>query len=209
MENRERQHLRVGIVGPEERNLGNKALDAFSACGIILADAKSGILVKSVNGKSVAGFLPVPEKVILISGRSPVSVCDACGKRSFLPSDYPIDAIGFITYTQCEFCGEKKKRRSGGIDIYAEMCANTYGYETEIYPPEINKWADENGKIGFRSRNIKIAKASDILFVVVPKASTQCKHCGTKRPNHVSNGGCWTGVYAEERLRKRVIWILV
>ncbi|MDG6918446.1 MAG: hypothetical protein JRN62_03315 [Nitrososphaerota archaeon] len=204
--------LKVGIVGPEEWKLGSKAVQAYSTCGAILSNAKSGILVKSMDsyGLFAADFehIPTPEGVTLVSGRCPVSVCDACGRRSFLPSDFPVEGTA---YTECEFCGKRTKRRAGGIDIYAEQNALTHrhSYATEIFPPEINEWPDKHGKAGYRTRNIRVAKASDILFVVVTKASTLCKHCGLKRPPHISNGGCWTGIYATEVLKKRVVWVII
>ncbi|MDG6933704.1 MAG: hypothetical protein JRN68_03300 [Nitrososphaerota archaeon] len=201
--------IRIGIVGPEEWKLGNRAVAAYNTCGSILSNAKSGIMVKSVDKTGIFAadfqYMDYHSEVILVSGRCPVSVCEGCGKRSFLPPDYPVDGS---TYTECEFCGEKKKRRAGGIDIYAEMNASERGCKTEICPPGVNEWKDKNGKAGFKSRNIKIAETSDILFVVVPKASTICKHCGSNRPAHISNGGCWTGVYAET-LHKRVVWVIL
>lgn len=199
--------LKVGIVGPEEANLGDKALLAYDACSAILSNARSGVLVKSMDPRGIfaADFelMTRPKEVVLVSGRCPVSVCEACNRRSFLPADFPVNET---TYTTCEFCGADKKRRAGGVDIYAEEKAIRNGYPTEIYAPEVNEWGNRDGKIGFRARNIKIARASDLLFVVTPRSTTQCKHC--KVVGHMSSGACWTAQFAKN-LGKRVLWIVV
>ena len=70
----------------------------------------------------------------------------------------------------------------GGIDIYAEMVADELGLEKEIYYPEVNQWEDktlytisilpyEPVKIlkGYKSRNIQIAEACDVLYCIDPK----------------------------------------
>lgn len=70
-----------------------------------------------------------------------------------------------------------------GIDILAEEVAKELGLKTEIYAPEVNQWEDlvdteddEDGNYkgmrrekGFKSRNIQIAEASDVLYVIVAK----------------------------------------
>lgn len=88
----------------------------------------------------------------------------------------------------------------GGVDIWAEDIANELGIQTEIYSPEVNQWNDKDfyldfsagemvKKKGYRSRNIDIARACDILFDIEPKG---------KR-----SGGTWTMEYTK-RLSKRV-----
>ena len=196
---------KCGIVGPEEYKLGANYALALRAVDEILTKIKIGRIVKSMAGTGATEWesTSVPDEIVVVSGRCPVTTCDNCGKRSFADPAFPLEGYG-----TCEFCGQPKKRRAGGIDILAEQWALAHETKTEIYPPEINEWNDRGGKAGFRSRNIKVAKASDIIWVVAPKASTPCKHCGPKRPAHVSNGGCWTANWAE-KIGKRAIWVLV
>ncbi len=85
----------------------------------------------------------------------------------------------------------------GGVDIWAEGIAKNLEIQTEIYPAEVHQWTDEIDIDGikwkgFRSRNIQIAEACDILYCIVPKTSGKiyCKHCNAL--GHPTNGGCWT-----------------
>ena len=90
----------------------------------------------------------------------------------------------------------------GGVDIYAEEIAAKLGVPTKIYQPEIHKWdGSYAGKIGFKQRNLQIAEHSDVVLVVVLKTLhpsykgmkfNGCYHCGTRNPEHVKSGGCWT-----------------
>jgi hypothetical protein len=74
----------------------------------------------------------------------------------------------------------------GGVDIWAEEIADNLGIKKEIYPVEVNQWEDETeywGEThdvthilkGYKSRNIQIAKACDVLYDIESKGS--CKHC--------------------------------
>ena len=131
----------------------------------------------------------------------------------------------------------------GGVDIWAEEVADELGFKKEIYKPEVNQWNDElrnweTWAKGYRSRNIQVANASDILYVISPK----CDKCvdgmeigfvdkdGIKHPrieydmvegsnwnimckkckgtNSVWNGGEWTGNYAE-KIGKRVVRVTI
>lgn len=87
----------------------------------------------------------------------------------------------------------------GGIDIWAIEEAEKLGLKTIEYKPKIQRW---NG--GYKERNIKIAKASELVVCItlrrLPKKYDGmrfdlCYHCGTK--NHVKSGGCWTMKYAK------------
>lgn len=85
----------------------------------------------------------------------------------------------------------------GGVDIWAEEIAKELGTQTEIYPAEVHQWNDkieEHSELvdvhgwdlprvverytmkGYRSRNIQIAKACDVLYDIEPEGS--CSHCG-------------------------------
>ena len=98
----------------------------------------------------------------------------------------------------------------GGVDIWAEEVAKERGIDTDIIKPDINEWEDryateyENPYIpvpilkGFKSRNIAIAKDSDVVYCLVPKMTLSffCKHCWEY--GHPSNGGCWTMKFAKK-----------
>jgi len=93
----------------------------------------------------------------------------------------------------------------GGADTFAEIIATKLGIKKEIYPAEVNQWEDliydiqpyetyesvpkstkTVRKKGYKSRNIQIVIASDILYDIEPKGS--CKHCG---------GRGWQAQYVE------------
>lgn len=119
----------------------------------------------------------------------------------------------------------------GGVDIWAEEIADVLGIKKEIYPAEVEQWKDENYHHiechnvprlvplkGYRSRNIQIAEACDILYCIVPyvehpksydehisfgvyqflptpekEIHTEnyfCFYCN--KWGHPTNGGCWT-----------------
>jgi len=60
---------------------------------------------------------------------------------------------------------------------------------------------------GYKSRNIQIAEACDVLYCIVPHVPlAKCKHCGEK--GHPSNGGCWTMKYAK-KLGKEVYRVII
>lgn len=132
--------------------------------------------------------------ITLVSGRCPVSICDNCGKKSFSEITNPI-----VGYVKCEFCGQEKKRRAGGIDVWAEGTAIELKIETEIYAPEVNQWDDAydfpvlgspTKKLkGYRSRNLQIVNAlnpeTDVLVCINPKG--------------VRSGGSWVADRARER----------
>lgn len=84
----------------------------------------------------------------------------------------------------------------GGVDILAEdIAVNTFYLDTVIFEPELHQWADENGKEGYKSRNMKIAKECDVLLCI---RSEQSK----------TYGSGWTADYAE-RIGKKVYRVTV
>lgn len=87
----------------------------------------------------------------------------------------------------------------GGVDLWAEEFAKLLNIPTKIFPPEVNGWSDWNGKKGYKTRNLEIAKASDILLVVSPILNNKV----------VRNGGEWTGEQASKMPGKTVKWIRV
>lgn len=82
----------------------------------------------------------------------------------------------------------------GGVDRWAADIAGELGIPKEIYPPEVHGWADRGGRRGYRSRNVQIAEACDVLYDVEPKGRR--------------SGGTWTREHAE-KLGKRTYSITI
>ena len=118
-----------------------------------------------------------------------------------------------------------------GVDIWAEEIADVLRITKQIYAPEVYQWADSStAKVyhregvtkrlkGYRTRNIDMAKACDIVYCIVPKRYTspdyedvifnkdlKCIHC--KMAGHPTNGGCWTMKYAK-KLGKEVHLVVI
>lgn len=98
----------------------------------------------------------------------------------------------------------------GGVDIYAEEIATSLGINLIIHKPVNLSWS---GKGGYRDRNLKIARDSHLVLVVVVKdyPSTYsglifngCYHCQGRNPKHIKSGACWTAW----KCRKRE-WIII
>lgn len=109
----------------------------------------------------------------------------------------------------------------GGVDIWAEAIAKELGIKTRIFKPQTRQWENkivvtQSGVltfIGYKERNIEIAKSCDILYVISPRCqacggtgvhssddlgglctNTYCEKC--KGLGYTFNGGVWTGNYA-------------
>lgn len=103
----------------------------------------------------------------------------------------------------------------GGIDIWAEEAAKAHGRPTLVFPPKRQSWLG-----GYKDRNLLIAKASDIVHVVVVATLPQhyqgmrfscCYHCvrgGANGHNHVKSGACWTAWKALQ-LGKSARWHII
>jgi hypothetical protein len=109
-----------------------------------------------------------------------------------------------------------------GVDIWVEERAKIARVNMEIFAPEVNQWNDKYTvnyphdfrtiiQHGYRSRNIKIAEACDVLYCIVPSAKPPepyeyhtttknrmnfCNHCNEW--GHPTNGGCWTMQYTKK-----------
>ena len=215
--------IKIAIVGPEESKWKPRQKEK------VKSEIKH-ILAK--NSELVQGTFCCYgscSNITIISGRCPISICDNCGRKSYSSNDDPI-----VGYVNCEFCGKKKKRRAGGVDIWAEEIADELGIKKEIYPAEVNQWNDKNiiGRTGmcdseglqktlkgYRSRNIQIAEACDVLYCLVPFRYTspnyedvkfnndlRCIHC--KKSRHPTNGGCWT-MKCAKKLGKEVHLVVI
>ncbi len=100
----------------------------------------------------------------------------------------------------------------GGVDLFAEEVAEELKMERLIYAAAVDSW-DAPG--GYRARNLKIARNSDLVAVVTLREAPpwlrgegvrleECYHCGIERPRHVRSGGCWTAKRA-----KRAEWVIL
>lgn len=87
----------------------------------------------------------------------------------------------------------------GGVDIWAEIVADVLGIEKDIKSPEIDQWNDFNQKAsggegwgrpevhkkGYKTRNMEIAEACDVLYCIDAKGRRK-------------SGGQWTMKRAKE-----------
>lgn len=97
----------------------------------------------------------------------------------------------------------------GGIDIWAEIIADSLGVNKKIYKPEISQWYDFNQEMaggegwgrpeihkkGYMSRNMEIAKNCDVLYCIDPK-------------HRQGGGGFWTFGYAKS-IGKEVHYVVI
>ena len=83
----------------------------------------------------------------------------------------------------------------GGVDIWAESIA---GVEfktkmvTAVFEPEVHQWNNKGKLLGYKSRNLKIARMCDVLYDLEPAG--------------MRSGGTWTAEQAE-KLGKKVHYI--
>uniref|UniRef100_A0A6H1ZV72 Uncharacterized protein n=1 Tax=viral metagenome TaxID=1070528 RepID=A0A6H1ZV72_9ZZZZ len=109
-----------------------------------------------------------------------------------------------------------------GVDIWAEEIAKEMGIKTVIFKPQIKQWHDFQLLKGYRSRNIDVAKESDVYYDIEPEGS--CRHCrGTGlevselaherkcrycKGTGIYSGGTWTMNYAK-KLGKEACQIVI
>ena len=111
----------------------------------------------------------------------------------------------YIVGLEAEF-GENLVIVSGGaegIDSIAESIAKELGIKVDIILPDQQEWSDGKWnrllgriEIGYRTRNLMIAKKVCRLVNIVGAANKEsviCKHC---HKQHYSSGGCWTAKQA-------------
>lgn len=99
--------------------------------------------------------------------------------------------------------------KKGGIDLWSEIIVNSLGIPTKIFPAEIEQWNDYNQEMdggegwgrseihrrGYMSRNMDVARTSDILFCIDPKGRD-------------GGGGQWTANFAR-KINKEVHHIVI
>ena len=94
----------------------------------------------------------------------------------------------------------------GGVDHWGEEIAVYQGIPLTVHRPTRLEWSVPGG---YKERNLRIAKDSDLVLVVVaasyPEGYTgmrfdECYHCRGRNPPHVKSGGCWTGWKCKNRI---------
>lgn len=102
----------------------------------------------------------------------------------------------------------------GGVDIWAEEAAATFGIGAIVHAPKRRSWEG-----GYKPRNLLIARDADVVHTIVTRQYppeytgmrfSLCYHCARfkSRPEHVKSGACWTANVAL-RLGKRAVWHVV
>lgn len=98
----------------------------------------------------------------------------------------------------------------GGIDIWAKEEAEAMGRDYIGHPPAENNW-----EYGYKPRNLRIARDSDVVHVIVVRKYPRsyqgmrfdyCYHCDTN--DHIKSGGCWTARQAL-KMGKRARWHVI
>lgn len=99
----------------------------------------------------------------------------------------------------------------GGIDWWAIEEAKALGVPTHEYPAVVHNWTSIAGVDGFKARNLKIARRSDLVVSIVVQqlpegyngmeVANGCYHCHTPPEHHIKSGGCWT-MHQAKRLGK-------
>ena len=87
-----------------------------------------------------------------------------------------------------------------GVDTLAIEIATSMGFKTEVdrYKPDTNHWEDQNGKKGYKSRNLLIAKECDELHSFsVPYHKLKCYH-HEELEEHERTAACWTLLKVKE-----------
>lgn len=202
--------VNIGIVGADGRKwIPEQEVEAKARIHDILFFGET-------PAKSIKKGIPVPNpETVLVSGHCPVGkerwYCSITHEwhtdNEIARHEHQGDDVGNPTCHS--FVYDK-----GGVDSWAEMAADELGIKKKIYPAEVHQWDsdfDMHGGLtvehrGYKSRNIQIAKASDILYVLSPKRTAHCRHCMVF--GHLQNGGCWTGKYADH-IGKKVVRITV
>ena len=82
-----------------------------------------------------------------------------------------------------------------GIDKLAASIGRELGLKVDERVPEVRGWEDRDGKKGFKSRNMEIAKNCDVLIRISWNPIEQQKVTG-KKPTY---GSGWTRDRAAER----------
>ena len=200
--------MKIAIVGAEEnkwkKEQKEKAIQLIDALLNFAVDGKLFLppfhFTKTNTSYAVEGDTKkIDNNIILISGHCPKGkerwYCVDC--KTWLDSFEEAE-----THIEVNGCDVIKVYDKGGVDTWVEIIAKELGIKTEIYAPEVNQWNDlityqplgdgTSVKVkykGYRSRNIQIAEACDVLYDIEPTHS--CKYC--KGRGKIVGGGMLLG----------------
>ena len=171
------QEVKVkGIISYILENLKHNLITTFDQ------PTRDLTITKDIHDRPIIGN---PE-IIVISGHCPI------GEKRWYDltfNDYiPTHLTDALSWAKEEEHQLIKVYDQGGVDTWVEIICAKLGIKTEIYPAPAKQWDDqifidnitrfEYPKKGYRSRNIQIAEACDILYDLEPKGS--CRWCGGK-----------------------------
>jgi len=207
--------MKIAIVGPEEKKwTKDQEVKARGWISVILASKESsGKLLD--EGKTVKVELEAGKDYsgnILVSGHCHKGGVDIWAEEmaksiGCYDSEYifPAEVHGWNDKKICSKCYDIQGAK---IDqwIADEKWCYWHGQNCQDKGKEITLDMFVT-KMGYRSRNIKIAEACDVLYCIVPKVMVgfnvvpynrkcYCTHCGEW--GHPNNGGCWTMKYAKK-----------
>ena len=55
-----------------------------------------------------------------------------------------------------------------GVDIWFEQACQKQNLPFKPYPPDVDSWSDSMGKKGYKTRNMEMAMAADIIIEIEP-----------------------------------------
>ena len=132
-----------------------------------------------------------------------IAVVGTSSARKFI-EDKAYDIINEFLYAQKSKHGDKLVIVSGGaegIDQMTEELCEAHNIEMKVIEAPAEQWPDigfgESRKIGYKTRDIQVAKMCCKIFNIVakpcmldevPKWEQECHHCKTK--DHQRSGGC-------------------
>ncbi len=124
---------------------------------------------------------------IAIVGASKLTKNNELGVRQLC--GYLMQQQPYSSKPHCVISGGAK-----GVDTIAIEIAKALGLDTEEYFPGIDKWEDTDGKRGYKSRNLEIVEACDMLYcIAIPFHNVECYHHSVEPYiKHEVTGGCWT-----------------
>lgn len=78
---------------------------------------------------------------------------------------------------------------AAGVDRAVMIVCDLFNIKFTPYPPDVESWNDVGDKIGYKTRNLKIAAVSDHV-VSIALSGGYCYHCHSD--THQKTAGCFT-----------------
>lgn len=215
--------MKVGIVGADGRKWSPASEELVKERIILILSMAQKLKSDFLSVVDIYSQIPWVKPMVDTIGYEPLVVisghCPVGTEKYWCPKHLRFEVTvcnpnGTISYTRVY--------DQGGVDSLVEIIADELGIKKEIYPAEVHQWSSRwTGSSmlkGFLSRNIQIAEASDVLYVLSPECNVaNVKSCSVCLPlntygklkrgatlGHVYNGGLWTAQEAEDRDKKVV-----